>query len=497
MTIDGVGSAPNTSFMHWKLRELGLSCAILALGCGARTGLFVPDGGTQSATTDAVVDGGVDVDPVDSDFVDSALTDSGLSDIGLADAPLPKPVVDFDVPFEMPPTPDKGIVSSGTASIKQVDVAVVVDTTGSMAGSIENLRTNLKTKIIPGIAAAIPSLGLAVVDQKDYPVGAHGTFGDFPVKVLHTVTPEVGLAQSALDKMTAVGGGDGPEAQIPAMWHVLTGNELRWAGGVVPKHVPAPGTVGGVDFRPGSLRIVVLVTDVDWHDCADYEPTLVFSPPCFSALSLAFRDNNARFVNVTSLAGGSFLENQANRLSDETASNIPPSAFACGGSCCTGLSGTPRPPAAPGGRCRLNFLHENGNGVSDSIVSAIQAISTGSTFDVIAQVVDDPSDAVDATKFVKTVRAMDEGDATKGCAPAPAKDTNGDGVKDTFTSVDIGTHVCFEVIPAMNTTVKPTDMDQYFLAVLQVLGMPGMIRLDTQTIRFRVPKLDTPDAGTD
>ncbi|MGZ5967867.1 MAG: hypothetical protein ACXWP4_09375, partial [Polyangiales bacterium] len=161
----------------------------------------------------------------------------------------------------------------------------------------------------------------------------------------------------------------------------------------------------------------------------------------------------------------------------------------CGGGCCTGLSGAARPAEAPGGRCRLNFLHSGGSGVSDSIVRAIQAISVGSTFDVVAQVLDDPSDTVDATKFVAKVRAMDEGDAARGCARARAKDTDGDGVKDTFVGIDVGTRACFEVIPAINTIVKPTKVDQYFLAVLQILGLPGPVRLDTQTIRFRVPKI--------
>ncbi len=465
--------------MGWN--RAGAVILLLSTGCGARTGLLVPDAepppdAFADVTTDGLVDSGFDT----------------VTDVGLIDAPLPPPTLTFDVPFELPPTPPKGTIATGLATIKQVDVAIVVDTTGSMSGSIDNLRTNLKSSVIPGIAAAIPSVGLAVVDHKDYPITPHGSDGDFPALVRQTVTPDVAKAQAALDGLVASGGGDGPEAQIPAMWHTLVGGELRWSGGVLPKHFPPAGTVGGVDFRPGSLRIVVLVTDVDWHDC-DYAPG-VLSPPCFSTLSKAFVENNARFVDLTTSFG---TELQADRLSDETGSSIPPSAFgtACGGACCTGVSGAPRPPTGPGGRCRLNFLHEGGKGVSDSIVRAIQAISIGSTFDVIAQVFDDPSDAVDATKFVKKVRAMDEGDALKGCAAHAAKDTDGDGVKDLFVAVPTGTRVCFEVTPQMNTSVKPTAEDQYFQAVLQIMGLPGLVRLDTQTLRFRVPKIGSVDAG--
>lgn len=455
----------------------------LGLGCGARTGLLVPDAGPDAdATTDAIGDTGFDAG--DSGF-------DTLTDIGLPDAPLPPPTLTFDVPFMEPPTPPRGTIATGLATIKQIDVAVVMDTTGSMSGSIENLRKNFKGSVLPGIAKAIPSVGFAVVDHKDYPIDPHGTVGeDFPVLVRQTITPDVGAAQAALDKLVPSGGSDGPESQIPAMFHTLTGAELRWSGGSVPVHLPAPGTVGGVDFRPGSLRIVVLVTDVEWHDC-DYGAG-VFKPPCSGDLVKAFLANNARFVDVTATWAP---ETQADSLSDQTGSSIPPSAFGttCGGACCTGVAGAGRP-TTTAGRCRLNFLHDGGNGVSDSIVRAITALAVGSTFDVIAQVVDDPSDGVDATKFVKRVRAMDEGDSAAGCGAHAAKDTDGDGVKDTFLGVPVGTRVCFEVVPTTNTIVKPTSEDQYFLAGLQILGLPGFVRLDTQTLRFRVPKLGT-DAG--
>ena len=35
---------------------------------------------------------------------------------------------------------------------------------------------------------------------------------------------------------------------------------------IVPAHKPAAGTYGGVDFRYGSLPVVVMSTDGSWHD---------------------------------------------------------------------------------------------------------------------------------------------------------------------------------------------------------------------------------------
>jgi hypothetical protein len=409
----------------------------------------------------------------------------------------------FTVPYMAPPDPDKDILKFGT-NIKQVDVAVNMDTTGSMSGSVENLRTNLSTTMFPELVKAIPSVGLAVVDHKDYPVCSHGGSTDFPARVYQIVTTDLKKAQDATTKYVASGGADGSESQIPSMWHILTGGALNWTGGTLPAHTPAPGTFGGVDFRPGSLPVIVLITDVSWH-APDAPSTIydgpycasVLSPPSMATLKTEFTKNNARFVDVTSTYGG---EIQADDLSDATKSNIPSGAFGTtcpAGQCPTGASGACRAATGPGGTCRLNFLHSGGTGVSTSIVKAIQAISVGSQFDVTAVPSNDPKNAVgddgkvvDATKFIKALRAMDEGDAKNMCPAHVAKDTNGDGIKDTFTAVVVGTPVCFEVLPQMNTTVKPKASAQFFNAFIDVLGMPGSVKLDLRTVLFLVPPRD-------
>jgi hypothetical protein len=97
---------------------------------------------------------------------------------------------------------------------------------------------------------------------------------------------------------------------------------------------------------------------------------------------------------------------------------------------------------------------------------------------------------VDATLFIRALRAMDEGDPKNTCPPHAAKDTNGDGVNDTFTAVVVGTPVCFEVLPKMNTTVKPKSSAQFYNAFIDVLGMPGSVKLDKRTVLFLVPPRD-------
>jgi hypothetical protein len=413
----------------------------------------------------------------------------------------------FIEPYLAPPSPDRDVLKFGT-NIKQVDVAISMDTTGSMGGSITNLKTNLSGTMFPALVAAIPSVGIAVADHDDYPTGSYGspgctfggavTPGDLPVYVLQVVTTDLPTAQKAANDLGTHCGSDGPESQEPSMWHILTAKELKWDTGSVPAHTPAPGTFGAVDFRPGSLPVVVEITDVSWHDAASSPYGAdVISPPAMADVITAFNTNNARFIDVTNGAFGA-PEDQANTLSDATKSNIPPSAFATGGTDCpTGMSGAARPATGPGGTCRLNFLHNNGSGVSDSIVKAIQAVSVGSTFDVTAQPSNDPTNApgtdgkpVDATKFIKALRAMDEGSPKDGCPAHAAKDTDGDGIKDTFLTVVVGTAVCFEVLPAENTTVPPKPQAQFFNAFIDVLGMPGSVKLDRRDVLFLVPPKD-------
>jgi hypothetical protein len=393
----------------------------------------------------------------------------------------------FVVPYEEDPSPKNDTLTFST-SIKQVDVVFAMDTTGSMGGSINNLKSALSGTLFTQLQAAIPNVALGVVDYKDYPVSPYGSPGDFPVKVRQTVTTNLTAAQAAVGQYAASGGNDGPESQIPAMQHVLTGEALTWPGGSVPAHVPAaPGHWGGVDFRPGSVPVVVNITDVNWHGEGNtpYNFQAAHNTPTMASLKSAFLAKNAFFVNVTSAT-----EAQANELSDATNSNVPPAAF--GGACNTGVNGAARAATGPGGRCRPHLPPSHGNGVSTGIVKAIEAISQGAAYDVKADPANDPKNknGVDATAFIKALRAMEEGDPASGCPAHAAKDSDGDGIKDTFVAVKVGTPVCFEVIPAKNETVPPEGDPQFYNAFVNVVGLPGNIQLDRRAVLFLVPPKD-------
>src|SRR5262249_11050836 len=119
------------------------------------------------------------------------------------------PDATFLIPFAQRPTPDRAWVPIALG-LKRVDLTIVMDTTRSMQPSIENLKSNLSTHLLPALRLAVPSIGVALVDQKDYPLNPYGGNGDYAVRIVQTVTTDVAEAQTAVGYYMADGGGDEP-----------------------------------------------------------------------------------------------------------------------------------------------------------------------------------------------------------------------------------------------------------------------------------------------
>ncbi|MGZ3421075.1 MAG: hypothetical protein ACXVEE_24585 [Polyangiales bacterium] len=485
LTIDQCESPPTLATQHYtaKLDDgTDVTAEIMLTLSDAGLGMFT---GSDFTSADKLPGGAVGTTTVIKGTARGKTGSANLTLVSLRKACDNKDFF-FLEPYKLDPTPSKDVLKFGT-NIKQVDLAFNVDTTGSMGGAIENFKTNLSTTIFPNLKKAIPSVGLAVVEFKD--------FGDSPVVGVHQViTTDVSKAQAAAGLLSASGGGDEPEADVCSMMHIVTGK----ACSTTPDHTPASKTFGGVDFRPGALPVVVNVTDAHWHDEVSWPPLEGYGLE--KDLMPAVKKANVRFIGVTEMHYDSSykdLEDQANYLSDYTDSNVAPSAFGSSctaGKCCTGEAGAERDVAGPKKQCRLNFQIRDGNGLGDQVVRAIQALSVGSIFDVTAVPANDPTNpgGVDAVKsFVKGLRAMKEGDGGDCKKDAFAtKDTDGDMVDDTFIAVEVGQPVCFEVLPRINSTVPPADKAQFFKAFINVVGMPGSVLLDKREVLFLVPPTD-------
>ena len=138
----------------------------------------------------------------------------------------------------------------------KLDFMLVVDNTGSYGDDIFHLKStggNLAWAMANGIRNAPGNV-------TDSVFGLAG-FNDFPATPynLHQqLTFSIPDFVSAVDVMTASGGGDIPEAQYEAFYQAATG-----AGR------PNPGAVAagqGAAWRPNATRIIALTTDATFHN---------------------------------------------------------------------------------------------------------------------------------------------------------------------------------------------------------------------------------------
>ncbi|CAN0582714.1 unnamed protein product, partial [Laminaria digitata] len=120
--------------------------------------------------------------------------------------------------------------------IDRADLAINIDTTGSMSGEIANLQSSLSTTIIPQIGAVIPDAAFAVSAFEDYPVLPFGdpNSNDLPFRLGTRVTTNAATAQTAVNALQTRSGFDFPESGQDALYQLSTGTGITWPGGSIP-----------------------------------------------------------------------------------------------------------------------------------------------------------------------------------------------------------------------------------------------------------------------
>ncbi|MEQ8894794.1 MAG: VWA domain-containing protein [Sandaracinaceae bacterium] len=385
----------------------------------------------------------------------------------------------FAEPYMMPPMPMRDTLDFAT-DIRVADVYFLIDTTGSMGGAITNVRSSLSTPgtgIIDQVRGSIPDAWFGVGDFKDYNACSYGSGTDYAYRHAQDMSMDAMASQTAVNGLSASGGFDGPESHVPALWATATGMGLAGratSAGPIPARSGCPaGTFGYPCFRSGAVPIVVMITDVDMHNDPmgndAYESSsctggfgggspIGATPPTFAEAVTAATMNRVRVIGVAVNGGG---------MGD--LQTLATMTGAVDG------TGSPLVSSAPSGS------------VSSSVVNAIQTLAMSTRFDISVNFEDDPSDAVETfAAFVDHIEANVAGDASRGCDPRPADDTDGDGFPDTFRSVTAGERVCFDIIVKQNDTVMPTTDPQLFRATLRVLG-DGFTELDSRDVFFLVP----------
>jgi hypothetical protein len=407
----------------------------------------------------------------------------GVTDLGEAlgtrtdpnDASSTIPPEDFFLvlPYNAPPIERE--LSFGT-SIQVADVYFLIDTTGSMQGAIDNVRSSL-TRISTEVRSRIPNLQLGVGQYRDFPNGsgfafdAYGSAGDMPYRNEQTITGELTAVQSALGRLSAGGGADTPESSTEALYQTATGEGGTWTfgSGASPFTLPpafcpsipdeyAPRR-GYPCFRPGALPIVVLVTDAPYHN----GPSNAFpyanitpAPHYFDQAVAALNAIGSRFIGVA--------------VGSEPRAHLEATAT---GTRSVDLSGRPLVYDAVGGT------------VSDAIIEGIETLAgrTPQDVDTITENVRGNPDEFDARRFIKRVTPL-EGYNGGVSGPSPGVTyTSKDDV--AFYGVVPGTQVRFTV-RFSNDERPPAETAQIFRATIVVRGN-RVTRLDARNVYIIVP----------
>jgi hypothetical protein len=422
----------------------------------------------------------------------------------------------FDLPYKALPRTQE---LTFNPRIKRADVAFVVDTTGSMSGSITGIRTQL-SKIASDLKTKIPDTAFGVMDHKDFGINPYGDTGDYPARLRQRITTVLADAQTGVNALSASGGRDIAESQIEALFQAATGDGFRSPAGAIwtAKFDPTAGfseskghgTIGGMGFRKDSAPIFVLVTDAVFHHAnGDTEAPSASGgldqyglsgfgtaadqmPKTVKQTLDALNKISAKFIGVSVVLGaGEAARKQEEYFAIKTNTFVT----ATGTTCPHGVSGAAVPAVDDGtGKkvCPLVFsTNSSGAGIDTAIVDAITKLATFVSFKTVwLEARDNADTSFDERQFFK--RGIPVSFATPlpaGCSSPSIGDLlpDGapDGVFDSFTDLCPGTTVRF-LLEMQNTVVPATCTDQVFVFRLVVIG-DKTVETDARVVTVRVP----------
>lgn len=403
---------------------------VLVAGCGAKTGLDVPDGGPD-LSVDAV-----------------------LPCIEIPVGP------DAGPPIELPLPPE--------GRLERVDVLFLIDVTASMGRELDEIRAGLSDRLAPAIYAQIPNAQLAVATFADFAIGEFGLGDDVPFKLIAPMSSDLARVQVAMTGITLGSGNDGPESQVEALFQSATGEGLVGldARGAEVTWIPTSlgcshGGFGYPCFRDDALPMIFLVTDAPFHNGPrgenPYLPTLGGTPVATYVTAIAAL--NERRIRVVGFWSGG---------DDEGISMLEQTAVDTGA---TRRDGTP-----------LVFdIGRNGEFLDDRVIQAMQNFVDGVVLDIDAVPLDPtPDDGFDVRTLVEAI------------TPLRAVPMDGigriDAMAGVFLGVRAGTEVVFQ-LRVRSDIVTPTTEPQEFLLDVQFRG-DGRSNLGVHRVRIVIPALD-------
>lgn len=399
--------------------------------------------------------------------------------------------------------------------VQRADVFFNIDTTGSMSGVITTLKAGLDS-IMSSTLTRLSDSAFGVAGFEDFPQSPYGSVSDEPFHLYSGITFDGTIAQAAADALALGGGGDGPEAGYEALFQAAVGTGVSGDGGDFGPFTVSD-RIGGAQFRPGALPIIVHATDADSHDSVDKTNNPAY-PASYNAHDRvaaldALRGIGARVITIQngslSTAAASLTE-----ISEVTRAVVPPCSFKtsatewrCGDDQCC-LPDTTAPTTGSGGdpECVLRYQIQNdGTGLADVTTDGIDAIIKYTKFDVFADGRDDGDDATpDTGEFLTRIVANTPDDTFKpplepefSCNPVPVPAAfNDESYDNGFEGFAVGSSSTtregarlFFTVHAQNSSVRETAEPQVFTAFIDIVDVQTGAVLDTQDVVVIVPAM--------
>jgi len=243
------------------------------------------------------------------------------------------------------------------------------------------------------------------------------------------------------------------------MYAVATGDGLPFPGSsLVDRTGCAEGTFGWPCFRSTALPVVVMITDVRWHNGpGNSDPyTGISGEPSYADAVDATIENNIRFVGIGQGSGG--MANMRQFATDV---------------------GTLDADGDP-------LVRQFSGDIEATFLSLLEDMIEGLTFEATAWFADTPDDGVDATVFIADLVPVAEADEALGCSARDVIEI--DGVPVAWEGIIFADRICLDIALEGNDTVEPTEGDiGVYSITVGVVGEGGIELNGGTVVNFVVP----------
>jgi len=193
----------------------------------------------------------------------------------------------------------------------RVDIMFLVDVSGSYGSSINQFKTQA-LELVNAFKASGSDVHIGVASFSDFPISPWSSYGsDYAFRLDQKLTDDTNAVITAINGLNLLSGGDTPESQLEALFQLATG-----AGRTISGHPQATIASSSTGWRDGSLRVIFLATDANFHNAETGSSQYTPGYPGAS-WSTTLKELNDRGIHVYGLERG-LRVTDVRRIVDET-----------------------------------------------------------------------------------------------------------------------------------------------------------------------------------